>query len=374
MGMDENLGIAADKNAWLKKMASAGVLFYILPWLMVLLVAGTVAQKEMGIYAAQKIFFSSWILWFGPIPLPGAYTTIGVLTLCLAAKFILYSPWRKERMGTIITHLGILILLVGGIITAFSQSEGFLSLREGQSGKTISDYHDRMLWIEKNGEQIAAIPFSDLAAGERILTADLPFSVSTIATCDNCRPSPVQNITHRKGLAEQMALSPAPPEKENETNLAGVTLQLTGLPDDQDGVYIVMEEIPHKANVNMDGAQYAFSMGRAETILPFSIELVDFKRVLHPGTNMASGFSSDVIVHDGDVAWPYTISMNEPLRYKGYTFYQASFSEKPDGEYSVLSVVRNQGRAFPYIASALIFAGLLLHIIVRLRLRRAVQS
>jgi hypothetical protein len=61
--------------------------------------------------------------------------------------------------------------------------------------------------------------------------------------------------------------------------------------------------------------------------------------------------------------------MNEPLRYKGYTFYQSSFSLRPDGEYSVLSVVRNKGRVFPYLASLLIFAGLLLHLVIRLRER-----
>jgi cytochrome c biogenesis protein ResB len=108
-------------------------------------------------------------------------------------------------------------------------------------------------------------------------------------------------------------------------------------------------------------------MGRAQTELPFSIELQDFRREMHPGTEMARGFASDVIVHDGGVTWPYHIRMNEPLRYKGYTFYQASFSMRPDGEFSILSVVRNKGRIFPYIASVIIFAGLLLHAVLRLR-------
>lgn len=367
MGMSEKTARQpAPFQTWLKLFASPAVLFFLLPWLMILLTLGTVAQKEMGIFAAQKMFFSSWILWLGPLPLPGSYTTLGIMTLCLAAKFLLYSPWRLERAGTIISHLGVLVLLIGGIITAFSQQEGYLSLREGQSGNVISDYYERALIIQKDGKDYKAIPFADLSAGSKINTG-LPFTATVNAICENCKPVPVRKPEKRQGLAQQMDLFPAPLEKENEINMAGVTLELSGISDEQDGYYITLEEVPHKPAVTMGGAKYSFSMERKQQPLPFSIELVDFKRDVHPGTDMASGFSSDVVVHDDGVEWPYHIRMNEPLRYKGYTFYQASFSERPDGEYSVLSIVQNKGRAFPYLASALIFLGLLLHVVLRLK-------
>ena len=147
--------------------------------------------------------------------------------------------------------------------------------------------------------------------------------------------------------------------------------RLTGLPDGQDGIYVAMEDIPHKPSVSMHGSEFSLMVRRAERALPFSIELVDFRRDLHPVTDMAREFSSDIIVHDGGVSWPATIRMNEPLRYKGYTFYQSSFAMRPDGEYSVLSAVRNQGRIFPYLASAVIFAGLLMHVIIRLSRKTA---
>lgn len=358
----------------LKRMADPDIVFYLVPWLMVLLTAGTIAQKDLGLYQAQEIYFSSWILWLGPIPLPGAYATLGLLTICLATKFIFYSPWRWDRAGTILTHLGILLLLGGGILTALTQAEGYLSLREGQTGNAISDYHNRVLRIEKEGALLSAIPFDGLVAGTRIVQADIPFRVTPISLCKNCRPAPVKDPRNRRGLAEQMALSSAPDNKEAETNLSGVTLQFTGLPGEQDGLYIAMEEIPHIPSVTMDGTKFEFFMRREERILPFSIELVDFQQKFHPGTATARAYSSDIIVHDGNINWPAKISMNEPLRYKGYTVYQASFIEKPDGEYTVLSIVRNQGRAFPYIASLLIFAGLLLHILIRLGVQKRWQS
>ena len=58
--------------------------------------------------------------------------------------------------------------------------------------------------------------------------------------------------------------------------------------------------------------------------------------------------------------------MNEPLRYKGYTFYQSSFIETPDGETSVLAAVKNYGRMFPYISSIIMCIGLLIHLFMKL--------
>ena len=49
--------------------------------------------------------------------------------------------------------------------------------------------------------------------------------------------------------------------------------------------------------------------------------------------------------------------MNNPLRYQGYTFYQYQM-DSANG-FSVLQVVRNPGRALPYIACILMTIGLL---------------
>lgn len=349
---------------WLAFFGSPRVLMYALPWLMVLLIAGTVAQKDLGLYAAHKIYFSSWILWMGPFPLPGAYITLGLITTCLFIKFLMFSPWRKANAGIILSHLGVLVLLIGGMVTALSQKEGFIAIGEGQEQNAVSDYHARVLSIHKDGRIFALLAFNDLKEGN--LATALPFKARIESLCTNCRPAPVKNARGRKGLAEQISLRETLAEKEAETNLSGVTLRIEGA-EDSDGVYVVMEEIPHAPEIKSQGSIYKFSMGRAHTTLPFSIVLNDFAREVYPGTDMASGFSSDITIRDGETEWPYMISMNEPLRYKGYTFYQSSFSLRPDGEYSVLSVVKNKGRAFPYLASLLIFAGLLLHVVLRSR-------
>ena len=54
-------------------MITSGGVVSMVNWL----TAGTLAQKWLGLYAAQKIFFASFIIWVGPIPLPGGYTLTG---------------------------------------------------------------------------------------------------------------------------------------------------------------------------------------------------------------------------------------------------------------------------------------------------------
>lgn len=370
--MSMNARLPRTLRGWLALMAGPAVLFYALPWLMILLVIGTVAQKNLGLYAAQHLYFSSWILWWGPVPLPGAYLTLGAISLCLLAKFLLYSPWRTHQAGIILTHLGVLVLLIGGLITAFSQKEGYMLLGEGQSSALVSDYHERVLYITQDGASFAAAPFDRLKAGEAV-QAPLPFTLTPQTICRNCQPVPTGKVENAHGLAQEISLRSAPLDHSDEANLSGLSFTVAGA-GEQDGEYLVMEEIPHRPQIEIQGKTYAISLSRAQTELPFSIELKGFERDLHPGTDMARGFSSDVIVRDGDVEWPYLIRMNEPLRYKGYTFYQASFSLRPDGEYSILSVVRNEGRIFPYLGGGIIFMGLLLHIFIRLTKTKEAQA
>jgi hypothetical protein len=361
-------------NMTLKRLGSASVVFYTLPWLIFLLVAGTIAQRELGLFAAQHMFFSSWILWLGPIPLPGGYATTGLLTISLLAKFLLYSPWNFHRLGTILTHLGILVLLIGGLITALTQQEGYMIIGEGEQSQTVFDYHKRVLVIEKNASIIESIPFDHLKAGITPNKNDLPFDLSIESLCKNCRPVAVKETSDRHGLAAQMRLTEIPSEKENEANLSGLTLRITGADAKQDGLYITMEEVPDKPIINIDADQYALYISRKMTPLPFSITLNEFEKVMHPGTNLASAYSSRLTIKDGETEWPYLIQMNEPFRYKGYTFYQSSFSERTDGDYSILSVVQNKGRVFPYLASLIIFIGLLTHILIRLQTRKRASS
>jgi len=124
----------------LRALARPTLLFYALPWLMCLLALGTVAQRYIGLYQSQNLFFGSFLLWVGPVPLPGAYSLLALIALSLLANLALSLPFTRAQAGIILTHVSVVILLVGGLMTALDRQEGYMVLGEGESAHTVFDY------------------------------------------------------------------------------------------------------------------------------------------------------------------------------------------------------------------------------------------
>ncbi len=351
------------------RMARPDIMFYTLPWMMLLLIVGTVAQREIGIYQAERLFFSSWVLWVGIIPLPGGLLTLSLIFINLLAKFLFKSKWAWRQSGIILTHFGILLLFIGALFTATTAREGFVLIPEGRTSDKIQDYHKKKLYIFENEEEIASYSIQELQENDLRHKADLPFQIRVLTSCKNCEflQAP-KNDPDRRGLAQKIALKPIPPKKQNEANLSGVTLKISGT-DQEDGVYVSTEAAPHPILIHKNGRDYRVQFQRMETKLPFELRLDDFVQELHPGTQMAKNYHSDVEVIDGNDSWPVRIGMNAPLRNKGYTFFQSSFTNTPIGEATILAVVKNTGWLFPYIASIVIALGLLIHLGIRFQAR-----
>lgn len=361
--------------AWLAKPV---LVFYLMPALMALLVVGTVAQAQIGLYEAHRTYFSSFaFLAFGFIPLPGGYTLLMILTVALLVKFLGYSDWSWRKSGIILTHLGALLLLLGGLFTALSAREGYMVIAEGDQSPYVYDYHAREMLVFKNDQLEYRISAGQLESALNYGKTALPLGLNIVSFCENCaiskREETEQDFAQDQALqsmAQFMALQSKPKEKEAEANLSGVSFILGGLDDpSQDGLYIAFEAMPKPIEVQKDGAAYKIIYGKSQRLLPFAIKLIDFKKDDYPGMQMARAYSSDVLVLDGGAEWAARIEMNAPLRYKGYTFYQSSFDQSGEAEMSVLSVVENKGRLFPYIGTLVIMIGLLVHIVLIFRQR-----
>lgn len=373
MRITENfIAKAAALTALLSRPA---IMFWTLPWLMVLLVAGTVAQKYVGLYIAQKTFFSSFIFWWGPLPLPGGYAVTAVILVALLAKFIGESRWSWQRAGIILTHFGALVLLAGGLLTAVTAREGFITIDEGGQSALVEDYHARALTITKDGDEIFRLPQDHIRKGRLLgLEEGLPFNVEIIEAMVNGTPQPRKNKEGKaplRGPAEKVEMIPARPEMQNENNHGAVSVVIRGTGGETDGQYLMTEIMPLYPQIEVKGHAYELRFGKSTSTLPFALALSDVEKDNHPGIDMARAYRSTVTIKDGDTTWPAEISMNNPLRYRGYTFYQSSYMVRADGkETTVLSVVWNAGRLFPYIASAIISFGLILHLLVSTRGRR----
>lgn len=352
------------------------IVFYTVPWLMVLLVLGTVAQRYIGLYEAERLFFSAWVLWLGPVPLPGTYSVLTLITLSLLLKILLKSPWNRKQSGIIITHLGVLLLLIGGLLTALTSEEGYISLGEGETSHTVSDYHLRELAILKNGVPLYQTAHSELRAGMAIEQDDIPFTVRIEMVCRNCQPKRLEEVPEdHRGLAEKVIIEPEELQKEDESNQAGVLFRVNGLDEGQNGLYMAFEPTPHQPHVIVGDDRYTIAMRKVQRALPFSITLEAFEKQVHPGTVVAREYQSMVTIEEGEgVRWKRLIRMNEPLRVQGYTLYQSSFVQARGGEFSVLSVVKNHGRVFPYIASFVIGIGLIIHAVMRTKKKRGARA
>ncbi len=131
------------------------------------------------------------------------------------------------------------------------------------------------------------------------------------------------------------------------------------------GTYLVTAWLPTPEmppqTVTVDGKTYEIALRFMRTYKPYSLELLEFRHDKYVGTQKAKNFSAEVRLVDKGrgVDRVVKIWMNNPLRYAGETFYQASF--EPGQNLTILQVVRNDGWMLPYLACMIVGAGMTIH-------------
>jgi len=356
-----------------KIISNPKIFVYTVLWLMVLVFFGTIAQKDIGLYASQMKYFSTYyFILFDYIPLPGGRLTLIIMTVNLASSLFKKNLWKMKKVGVIILHIGGLLLLVGGGVTAQFSSEGNMVINEGENVDFVDDYHRMELCLVNISleDSLEYIVFDDelLSEGQIINYERLGVKIEIISRIENTR---IQNRVTLgdsiyKGFLKEFVLLPKEPDKENTQNRPSIIFRVRGSDNNSDGIYGLFLGQRDLDIFDFKENQYFTEFRRERSYLPFSIELLDFKKVLHPGTNVAKSFNSEINLIESKVPRRVLIQMNEPLRHQGYTFFQASFIEELDGEATVLAVVKNYGRLFPYISSIIMSIGLLVHLMVNL--------
>jgi hypothetical protein len=108
------------------------------------------------------------------------------------------------------------------------------------------------------------------------------------------------------------------------------------------------------------GRRWQLVLRARRDYLPFTIRLDRFTHDRYAGTEIPKNFASAIRLRsdDGRDDRKVLISMNHPLRFGGYAFYQAGYAN--NDRTSVLEAVRNPGWRIPYLSCALIAFGLVL--------------
>src|SRR4051812_32545353 len=95
---------------------------------MVLVFIATLDQTNLGVWAVQAKYFRSFVIYghIGAIPipvLPGGYLVGGLLLINLVAAHVYRFglSWRKAGVG--LTHFGLILLLVGELLSGLWQKD-----------------------------------------------------------------------------------------------------------------------------------------------------------------------------------------------------------------------------------------------------------
>ena len=379
-------------------LASYGFACVLLLLLALLVYLGTMEQVELGLFEAQKRYFESPFLvhWLElgplslPLPLPGVHLLLALLAINLLLGGLVRIRKSARTAGVIVAHLGIALLLLGGLVTFWFSDDGQLTLLEGQTGGQFRAYHEWELAIYPvRTDGLAEAGREELLVRQRDLqrapvtfsAAGLPFQLRLDGWWKNARPK--RTPSELGPSVEGWSLHALPLEKEAELNYAGAYATVLAEGGERQGILWGFEHFPLRPVapwvVEVGGQRWAIELRRRAFDLPFTIRLDEFTHEYHPGTQKPRVFMSDVTKLEDGAAQPLKISMNEPLRHRGYTLFQSGFG--PRGAqpgtpmWSTFAVVRNPADHWPLYACIVISLGLLLHFLDKLiRYVRAQQA
>ncbi len=365
-------------------LASLKLTVSLLVLAMLLVFVGTIAQTKLGVWQAVDAYFRSWVAVVDlglftksapagmGVPIPGGLSIAAALIVNLVAAHTVRFRATRKRIGVLVLHAGLIVLLTGEFVTGFMADEGLMSIDEGSSASFVEDVREAELVVidpsDPDHDRVITVPGWMLAraahSGEPITDARLPFTVRVRSWYPNAalfQAGDATDATEGIGLearAEPRARVTGVDGAQADTPAAYVTLAVD---DAELGTWLISSRLTSLQRVEIDEQTYGIALRYRRTYLPFTIHLKDFRHDTFTGTSIARNFSSDIRLVDPrrDTDRDVRIWMNNPLRYSGMTFYQASY--KPDGTGTVLQVVRNPGWLMPYVACVLVGGGMTVH-------------
>ncbi len=360
----------------LRVFASLRLTVVCLGFGMILIFLGTLAQVHLGIHNVQARYFQSlFVLWTPEgsrwhIPvLPGGYLLGAVLLVNLIAAHATRFEVSRKKIGIFLLHLGVILLLIGQLLTGLYARETQMRIDEGQTlGYAEAPREVELAVIDVSDpqyDQVVAIPEGALARGGTIQNPTLPFTINIKRYFPNARltmraqdPSAPPSLATMGFGANVVAAEIPRTVKDDERDLSSAFVELNGV-EGSLGTWLVSNAIAEPQTVAVNGRSFALIMRQRRFYKQFALTLLHFAHDVYAGTEIPKNFSSRVRLVDFERGEnrEVLISMNDPLRYRGFTFYQSGFDN--NDKTTILQVVKNPAMLLPYVACGLVGLGLL---------------
>ncbi|MFQ5598959.1 MAG: cytochrome c biogenesis protein ResB, partial [Candidatus Krumholzibacteriia bacterium] len=314
----------------LKPLASLRLTVALLAMLMFLIFAGTWAQIDMGIWSALKTYFRTFIVWIpfqlflprhldvpGGFPFPGGYVLGGLLMVNLLTAHAVRFKLRARRAGILLIHLGLILLLLGELVSALFAEESNMSIDEGQTVSFAEDGREVEFAIidpsDPQEDWVVVVPQSMLEKGGLIQHSLLPFDIrieqwlSNADLFDVGEVEPVALARANRGTAAQFGLvARAKPVvsgvDQNEIDLpvavATVIHEGRELGTWMAALYFTLVPRFATQEVPVNGKVYNIALRYKRIYKPYAIQLLDFRHDRYLGTNTPKNFSSQIRLID----------------------------------------------------------------------------
>ncbi len=345
---------------------------------MILVFWATLAQVELGVWGVQQKFFHSFFV-LQEIPhtgisvpaFPGGYFIGGLLLINLLAAHIYRFRFEWRKAGILLTHAGLILLLLGELFTGLMSRESLMRLNEGETKHYSESYRQFELAVmditDPKFNDVVAIPEAVLGDAGIVQHPKLPFQVRIHQYYPNAS---MQMRTQTPGLAPPGATAGIGPNitvmplalnvKDSEGNTPAALVEMIA-PEGTLGTWLVSPVLGQPQTFAYQGRTWEIDLRPQRYYQPYAVQLLKFSHDVYAGTDIPKNFSSRIrlTTDDHHEDREVLIYMNNPLRYAGLTFYQAGFDPNNDRN-SILQVVRNPNWVMPYIACVMMGFGLVI--------------
>lgn len=313
----------------------------------------------------------------------------GAAVVLLAGLMLVFG----SRGGNVLIHVAVGLLMLGQIVFGDRQIEQRMSILEGESAAFAFRTDETELAIirsrDEASDSVTAISGRLLAArsgGPPVSIETLPFDVHVLDYFPNSALAAVgltEQARATAGLGLQWQATRSPPQGgvSSRSNVASAYVRLIERGTGRDlGTFLVSQYLNDQAqlfmggqpdswdSVEVAGAAWRIQLRFRRDYKSYTVTLDDVRRLDYSASDTPRDYSSYVTFTDSFTRAEQKgrIWMNNPVRYRGETFYQSQYSQvdRGDGkrgEMTGLQVVENAGWLIPYVACVLAFWGMLVH-------------